>query len=172
MLRIGMFLATNFAVMMVASIVFRVFGIDQMVGGGMTASLIYCALFGMIGSFISLAQSFVVATGCQKTIILAIGDNQNREFRTEPGNLNYLDIAGRSRDIDVPPGTAAFTVCRVPVVVRASDAGPLIAITRRDGTRNEVSGSSLDQQTSRQIFDHTADITRLDVFVPRHTIRR
>lgn len=57
MLRIGMFLATNFAVMLVASIVFRIFGIDQMVGGGMTASLVYCALFGMMGSFISLFMS-------------------------------------------------------------------------------------------------------------------
>lgn len=57
MLRIGMFLATNFAVMLVASIIFRLFGIDQMVGGGMTASLIYCALFGMMGSFISLFLS-------------------------------------------------------------------------------------------------------------------
>lgn len=57
MLRIGMFLATNFAVMLVASVIFRIFGIDQMVGGGMTASLIYCAIFGMMGSFISLFMS-------------------------------------------------------------------------------------------------------------------
>lgn len=57
MLRIGMFLATNFAVMLVASVIFRLFGIDQMVGGGMTASLIYCALFGMMGSIISLFMS-------------------------------------------------------------------------------------------------------------------
>jgi len=57
MLRIGMFLATNFAVMLVASVIFRIFGIDQMVGGGMTASLIYCAIFGMMGSIISLFMS-------------------------------------------------------------------------------------------------------------------
>jgi hypothetical protein len=95
----------------------------------------------------------------------------NREFRTGPGNLAYLDVAGRSRDLDVPPGTAAFTVCRVPVVVRASDTGPVIVITRGDGTRHEVSGSLLDQQTSRQIFDHTAYISRLDVVVPIQSIR-
>ena len=57
MLRIGMFLATNLGVLMIASVVFRLLGIDQMVGGGLTASLIYCAIFGMAGSFISLFMS-------------------------------------------------------------------------------------------------------------------
>ena len=94
------------------------------------------------------------------------------ELRTEPGKLTYSDVAGRSHDLDVSPGSAAFTACRVPVVVHLSDTGPKIVITRGDGTRHEVSGSSLDQQTSRQIFDHTAHISRLDVFVPNHSIRR
>ena len=47
MMRIALFLATNLGVMLIASVVFRLLGIDQMVGGGMTASLIYCAMFGM-----------------------------------------------------------------------------------------------------------------------------
>ena len=47
MMRIALFLGTNMAVMLIASVVLRLLGIDQMVGGGMTASLIYCALFGM-----------------------------------------------------------------------------------------------------------------------------
>ncbi len=96
----------------------------------------------------------------------------DREFRTEPGHLTYLDVAGRSLDLDVPPGTAAFTVCRVPVVVHVADNEPAIVVTHADGTRHEVSGSSLDQQTSRQIFGHTAHITRLDVSMPHHSIRR
>ncbi len=90
----------------------------------------------------------------------------NREFRTEPGTLDYLDVAGRHSDLPVPAGTAAFTVCRVPVVVHASDTGPMIVITRADGTQRQVPGWSLDQQTSRQIFDHTAHISRLDVVRP------
>jgi hypothetical protein len=95
----------------------------------------------------------------------------NREFRTEPGTLDYLDVAGRRSDLPVPPGTAAFTVCRVPVIVHASDAEPMIVITRADGTQRQVPGWSLDHQTSRQIFDHTAHISQLDVFVPRRSIR-
>ena len=95
----------------------------------------------------------------------------NREFRTESGNLHYLDVAGRPRDIDVPPGTAAFTLCRVPVIVHSADAKAVVVVTHEDGTRREVPGSSLDQQTSRQIFDHTGHISRLDAFVPRESIR-
>ena len=96
----------------------------------------------------------------------------NREFRTEPGTLDYLDVAGRYCDLPVPTGTAAFTVCRVPVVVHASETGPVIVITRADGTQRRVPGWSLDQQTSRQIFDHTAHVSQLDVFVPHPSIRR
>ena len=56
MMRIGLFLATNFGVMLVASIIFRITGLDQ-VAGGTTGTLIYCALFGMMGSLVSLFMS-------------------------------------------------------------------------------------------------------------------
>ena len=94
----------------------------------------------------------------------------NDEFRTEPGNLVYLDVAGRSRIVEVPPGCAAFTICRVPVVLHTADMEAAVVI-HDDGTRREVPGWSLDQQTSRQIFDHTAQISQLDVFVPTESIR-
>ncbi len=95
-----------------------------------------------------------------------------REIRTKTGTLSYLDVAGRSRDLEVASGTAAFTICRVPVVVHVADSAPAIVVTRSDGTQHEVSGSSLGRIASRQIFDHTADISRLDVSVSLHSIRR
>ncbi|MDO6460192.1 protease HtpX [Granulosicoccaceae sp. 1_MG-2023] len=63
MTRIILFLATNFAVMIVFGIVVRLFGIDQMVGmpGQMTQLLVFAALFGFAGSFISLAMSKMMA---------------------------------------------------------------------------------------------------------------
>ncbi len=96
-----------------------------------------------------------------------------REFRTEPGHLVYLDVAGRHSDLAVPIGAAAFTVCRVPVVVHSAETktDALIVVTHGDGSRRDVEGWSLDPETSRQIFDHTANIARLDVFVPRESIR-
>lgn len=59
--RIGLFLLTNLAVMLVLSITMRVLGVDQMMaaGGGMemTGLLIMAAIMGFAGSFISLAMS-------------------------------------------------------------------------------------------------------------------
>ena len=93
------------------------------------------------------------------------------ELRAEAGSLVHLDAAGRPAQLDVPAGTAAFTICRVPVVVSAPDTPPTISITFADGTRRDVAGSVLDPASSRQVFDHTGDIVRLDVSLPRHAIR-
>jgi heat shock protein HtpX len=61
MRRIGLFLLTNIAVLFLLSIVCHLFGVDQwatMHGyGGMEGLLIYAAVFGMGGAFISLAMS-------------------------------------------------------------------------------------------------------------------
>ncbi|MEW5304796.1 MAG: hypothetical protein WDW36_007382 [Sanguina aurantia] len=61
MRRIALFLLTNIAVLLLLSIVCHVFGIDQMAAsrgyGGMTGLLLFAAVFGMGGAFISLALS-------------------------------------------------------------------------------------------------------------------
>jgi len=65
MRRIVLFLATNIAVLLLLSIVCRIFGIDQWAAahgyGGMTGMLVYAAIFGMGGAFISLAMSKWIA---------------------------------------------------------------------------------------------------------------
>ena len=60
MKRIVLFLLTNLAIMLVLGIVAQVLGIDrylQMNGGNLGGLLVYAALFGMGGSFLSLALS-------------------------------------------------------------------------------------------------------------------
>ncbi|TAL85765.1 MAG: protease HtpX [Rhodanobacter sp.] len=61
MRRIALFIGTNIAVLLLLSIVAHLFGIDQMVAsrgyGGMTGLLLFAAVFGMGGAFISLAMS-------------------------------------------------------------------------------------------------------------------
>lgn len=60
MLRIGLFLATNFAVLIVLSIVLNVLGLNQP-GQGTGSILVFAALFGMGGSLISLLLSKTMA---------------------------------------------------------------------------------------------------------------
>ena len=55
--RIFLFLGTNLAVMAVLSVAIRLFGLDQYVGGSTAGMLIFAFVFGMAGSFISLAMS-------------------------------------------------------------------------------------------------------------------
>ena len=70
-MRIFLLLATNVAVMVVASIIFSLFGLDQFTaeyGIDFTGMLVFCALFGFGGAFVSLALSKWMAkraTGAQ-----------------------------------------------------------------------------------------------------------
>jgi heat shock protein HtpX len=60
MMRIALFLATNIAVLVVASIIFNLFGLNQFTaqyGVDYTGMLVFCALFGFGGAFVSLALS-------------------------------------------------------------------------------------------------------------------
>ena len=73
MMRIGLFLLTNIAIIAVIAIIFSVFGIgnvldEQGVDLDLGALLIYSAVIGFTGSFISLVLSKFIAkrsTGCQ-----------------------------------------------------------------------------------------------------------
>jgi heat shock protein HtpX len=66
MMRVVLFLVTNLAVMLVLSIVLRLFGVDSILAQNgvdldLRALLIFSAIFGMGGSFISLALSKFMA---------------------------------------------------------------------------------------------------------------
>ena len=65
MLRVLLFVGTNLAIMLVLSIVVSLFGIDRWAyshaGINLQGMLILCAVFGMGGSFISLAMSKTLA---------------------------------------------------------------------------------------------------------------
>ncbi len=66
MLRIGLFLATNIAILVLFSIIFQVLGLEQYLAGqgihsDLTTLLLFCGVFGFAGSFISLLLSKTMA---------------------------------------------------------------------------------------------------------------
>lgn len=71
MKRIALFFATNIAVLVVLSVIANIFGVDRYLtqeGLNLPMMLAFCAVFGMGGSFISLAMSKTIAkmsTGAQ-----------------------------------------------------------------------------------------------------------
>ena len=66
MFRIGLFLLTNLAIIVVASISLRILGFESILANNgmdldLSALLVFCAVFGFMGSFISLLMSKFLA---------------------------------------------------------------------------------------------------------------
>ncbi len=84
MRRIGLFLLTNIAVLFLLSIVCHLFGIDQMAAsrgyGGMTGLLVFAAVFGMGGAFISLLMSKWMAKWSTHARVIAQPQNETERW--------------------------------------------------------------------------------------------
>ena len=51
MMRIVLFLATNLAVLLIASVTLKLLGVDRFTGQNYGSLLAFCAVFGFVGSF-------------------------------------------------------------------------------------------------------------------------
>lgn len=73
MMRIALFLATNLAVILVASVTLNLLGVDHYLSGtglNLTSLLIFCAVFGFAGSIISLLLSKTMAKMSTRTQLI------------------------------------------------------------------------------------------------------
>jgi heat shock protein HtpX len=73
MMRIVLFLATNLAVLLVASVTLQLLGVEHYLSGSgldLTSLLIFCAVFGFAGSLISLLLSKVMAKMSTRTQLI------------------------------------------------------------------------------------------------------
>jgi len=78
--------------------------------------------------------------------------------------FRYIDISGARREIELSPGSLAFTFCQVPVVY-SSHPESNIEIFFSDGSRSNVSGNALDFEISQHLFNRNGLIDRLVVGV-------
>lgn len=88
MKRIFLFLATNFAVLIVLSIVLRILGVDSLLAQNnvdlnIPALLVFSAVFGMGGSFISLAISKWMAKRSMGVQVIDRPTNQTEQWLVE-----------------------------------------------------------------------------------------
>ena len=81
--RLILFLGTNLAVVVVLGIVSRLFGIDQHLGGDITPLLIFSFIFGMAGSFISLAMSKSMAKRSTGARVIETPSNATERWLVE-----------------------------------------------------------------------------------------
>ena len=80
MMRIVLYLATNLAILVLLGIVMSLLGLDT---GSTTGLLIFAALFGMGGSFISLAMSKWMAKKATGARVIESPSNQAEQWLTE-----------------------------------------------------------------------------------------
>ncbi|HBQ06005.1 MAG TPA: protease HtpX, partial [Halomonas sp.] len=83
MMRIVLFLATNLAVLLVASITLRLFGVESYLnsqGINFTSLLIFCFVFGMAGSLVSLFISKWMAKRSTGTVIIETPSNATEQW--------------------------------------------------------------------------------------------
>lgn len=86
MLRIGLFLLTNLAVILVASVTLNLLGVGSYMtaqGLDLTALMIFCLIFGMAGSIVSLAMSKWMAKRSMRVQIIENPSNANEQWLYE-----------------------------------------------------------------------------------------
>jgi hypothetical protein len=86
------------------------------------------------------------------------------EFLRTTGAFDYIDLAGSRRSLELEPGTLAFTLCQVPVVIHTSDERR-IDTAHADGSIRRCDGLQMDAAYSASIFNREGLIERVDVFV-------
>jgi hypothetical protein len=91
------------------------------------------------------------------------------EFLARPVEASALAVGGPQR-LSLEPGSLAFTVCQVPVVYALSDGPGRTRVTRSDGRTDELDGTTLDAASSREVFDRSGAVTRIEVRLPLSTL--
>jgi hypothetical protein len=86
------------------------------------------------------------------------------EFLAEPKEFEYRNVYGQTKQIELPVGSVAYTICQVPVILQDSGE-PCIEIHFSDGRTQRVNGYVLDPVNSRHIFQRDGIVHHLVVSV-------
>ncbi|MGD8402612.1 MAG: hypothetical protein PVJ21_03055 [Anaerolineales bacterium] len=86
------------------------------------------------------------------------------EMTTSPSVFRYVDISGSRRELELAPGSLAFTFCQVPVVYSKGVRNG-IRVYYADGNPREINGNRLDPESCQYIFDRNGQVERLEVGV-------
>ena len=84
------------------------------------------------------------------------------EFLRQPDAFEYYDVDGKLQTLELEEQTLVFTYCQVPIVYRIS-AERKLSLTLADGTTTDLEGLVLDKESSREIFQRSGRIARVDV---------
>jgi hypothetical protein len=92
------------------------------------------------------------------------------EFLDEPIDAIVGGVSG-PLPLALERGTLAFTFCQVPVVYRLVEAATPDVVERRGAVVRTAAGTFLDEATSREVFERTGAVSRIEVAVPTAALR-
>ncbi len=84
-------------------------------------------------------------------------------FLEAPAQFAYRDGAGELRELELEPGTLAFTCFQVPIVLHQGGE-PRVVLTTQSGKQRETAGFALAREESADLFERRSDIARCDVY--------
>ena len=107
MLRIFLFLATNLAVLVVASITLSLLGVGRYTGQGTGQLLVYCAAFGFAGSFVSLFMSKWMAKMSTGTQIITQPQTRHEQWLVQTVHELAQQTGIRNPEVGIFPAREA-----------------------------------------------------------------
>ncbi len=93
------------------------------------------------------------------------------EFLSRPAAFRFHDVHGQEHELELEPGSLAYTYCQVPVVYELTNGE--VAWTRvifSDGRTRTCRGDRLDEETSQAVFDRSGRVVRIHVGVPERAL--
>lgn len=95
---------------------------------------------------------------------------RKNEFLTEPQIFSYIDLNFNPQSIELKANSLCFTYCQVPVIFQISDKKG-ITVKLSDGTIRQFAELTLDQKTSKQLFERTKEIDHMMVHLLETEVR-
>ncbi|MCB0651119.1 MAG: hypothetical protein KDC85_07565 [Saprospiraceae bacterium] len=115
--------------------------------------------FGELGVFVSEGQLYFNPCLLRKN-----------EFLEETKIFEYVDVFLEHKQLTLEKGSLCFTYCQVPVVYKLGTQNHL-EILHKSGTSAMFETLSLDQNTSRQVFERTGEVVQIMVHIKESKLR-
>ena len=88
------------------------------------------------------------------------------EFLTQKKKFHYVDVKGAHRDIDLEPGSLAFTYCQTPIIYTLSDRME-ITVLHNDGSTTLLRENHLGRDLSERLFIRKGELVQLTVLLKK-----
>ena len=86
------------------------------------------------------------------------------ELLADPKTFDFIDVAGVSQSILLPPNSLAFTYCQTPIIY-TQGTSEQIEVEVENGRSQKISGNFLNKEMTRHILNRDAHIQLLRVTI-------